>query len=118
MVSPENPSEFPADCEGLELFRILTGRWGMLVLLVLGEGPARYFELRNRIDGISEKMLAQTLRALQRNGLLSRSETRSVPPQVTYELTTLGRRFLGPLEFLQRTIGETVIEVQSARLRG
>lgn len=117
MNPPVDPPQFPVDCEGLELFRTLTGRWGMVILLVLGGGPARYFELRNRFDGISEKMLAQTLRALQYNGLVARSETISVPPQVTYELTALGRRFLEPLTTLQRTIEETVNDVRIARLQ-
>ncbi|MDG6079049.1 transcriptional regulator [Erythrobacter litoralis] len=87
----------------------------MLIVLILGEGPARYFQLRGRIEGISEKMLAETLRSLMLNGLVNRSETATVPPQVTYSLTSLGTRFHKPLSILQSVIADTIDDVRNAR---
>lgn len=110
-------AEFSADCEGREIFQTLTGRWAMLIILTLGTGPARFFELRDRIEGISEKMLAQTLRTLRRDGLLHRGASADVPPKVTYSLTDLGNRFHRPLSDLHDAIAESLIEVSQARNR-
>ncbi len=68
----------------------VTGRWGGLVLGALVDGTRRYSELRNRIDGISEKMLAQTLRDLERDGLVVRRQYPTVPPRVDYTLSAAG----------------------------
>ena len=87
----------------------------MLILLTLGTGPTRYFELRNRIEGASEKMLAQTQRSLARDGLISRHEAPTVPPQVTYALTSLGERFRAPLAELRDVIAATLSDVGEAR---
>jgi DNA-binding HxlR family transcriptional regulator len=115
-VIASSPVEvFPTACEGQEIFRLLTGRWGMVILLSLGDGPLRYFELRDRIAGISDKMLAQTLRLLARDGLVRRDVADTVPPQVTYSLTTLGERFRQPLESLRAVIAATLGEVRAER---
>jgi DNA-binding HxlR family transcriptional regulator len=69
----------------------VTGRWGSLVLAAVREaGVLRFSELRDRIDGISEKMLAQTLRDLERDGLLVRTSRPVVPPYVDYRLSEMG----------------------------
>jgi DNA-binding HxlR family transcriptional regulator len=115
MPTPFDAPVFPIDCEGREVFRHLTGRWGMLIVVVLGSGPARFYELRDRIGGISEKMLAQTLRALNRDGLVRRDATATIPPQVTYALTPLGYQFHSPLAELLQRINENLAAVQSAR---
>ena len=76
----------------------MTGRWGSLVFAALiGAGVLRFSELRDRIDGISEKMLAQTLRDLERDGLVLRTSRPVVPPYVDYRLTAMG---LGVAEHL------------------
>jgi DNA-binding HxlR family transcriptional regulator len=69
----------------------VTSKWGVLVLVALSEGPRRWSELRHGIDGISEKMLAQTLRTLEADGLLFRDARPVVPPYVEYGLTPDGR---------------------------
>ncbi|MEV7088439.1 helix-turn-helix domain-containing protein [Streptomyces sp. NPDC093085] len=75
----------------------LTSRWGLLVMVALEPRPLRFYELRTLIEGISEKMLSQTLRTLVRDGLLSREVLPSVPPSVRYALTPLGRGAAEPL---------------------
>lgn len=69
----------------------VTSRWGVLVLIVLGDGMHRFSELRRKIGGVSEKMLAQTLQALESDGFVSRRALPVVPPHVEYTLTPLGR---------------------------
>ena len=66
-------------------------KWGVLVLLALGDGTHRWGELRRAVDGISEKMLAQTLRILESDGLVNRDAHPTIPPHVEYSLTPLGR---------------------------
>jgi DNA-binding HxlR family transcriptional regulator len=77
-------------CVGRSVLNHLASRWGSLVLRQLGRGERRYSELRGAIGGISEKMLAQTLRELERDGLISRTSYPVVPPHVVYALTPLG----------------------------
>jgi len=72
-------------------------KWSMLMIQTLGHGPVRFNELRRRIGDISQKVLSSTLKALERDGLVSRTVVPSVPPQVTYELTDLGRDLLIPV---------------------
>ena len=72
-------------------------KWSMLMVRTLGHGPVRFNELRRRIGDISQKVLSSTLKALERDGLVSRTVVPSVPPQVTYDLTDLGRELLIPV---------------------
>jgi len=75
-------------------------KWSLLIVYTLGEGPQRFNELRRRVAPISQKMLSSTLKVLERDGMVSRSVTPSVPPQVEYALTDLGRELLGPVSGL------------------
>lgn len=79
-----------AACPSRDVLRRLTGRWGMLVLRVLSDGPQRFSTLRKKIGGISERMLAQTLQGLESDGMVLRRDFQTVPPHVEYELTALG----------------------------
>ena len=72
-------------------------KWSMLLIRTLGHGPLRFNELRRQVGEISQKVLSSTLKALERDGLVSRTVVPSVPPQVTYELTDLGRELLIPV---------------------
>lgn len=82
----------PANCPSRTLLEHVTSKWGALILLVLSEGqPARWSELRRRAEGVSEKMLAQTLRTLAEDGLVRRESRPVVPPYVEYSLTDRGR---------------------------
>ena len=75
-------------------------KWSVLVVSILGRGPMRFNELKRTIDGISQRMLTLTLRALERDGLVTRTVFPSVPPRVDYELTALGRSLLNPVSAL------------------
>lgn len=81
---------FARGCPSRPVLEHLTGRWGVLVLAGLSEGPARFNALRRRVDGVSEKMLAQTLQALERDGFVCREVHAVMPPRVQYSLTDLG----------------------------
>ena len=87
---------FLAGCPTRELLNTLTDKWAALVIAALGDGPRRHGELARRIAGVSQKMLTQTLRALERDGLVTRTVTASVPVRVDYALTPLGHD-LGPV---------------------
>ncbi len=79
------------DCPSRPILQHMTSRWGALVLIVLLTGTHRFSALRRRIGGISERMLAQTLQALEGDGLVARHAHDVVPPHVDYALTPLGR---------------------------
>ena len=87
---PERGNLMAAACPSRDVLRRLTGRWGMLVLHVLANGPQRVSTLRKQIGGVSERMLAQTLQGLESDGLVLRRDFQTVPPHVEYELTPLG----------------------------
>jgi DNA-binding HxlR family transcriptional regulator len=88
-------------CPGRQLFDLVTARWAALVLVDLMEGPQRWSELRRRAGGVSDKMLAQTLRDLETGGLVTRTVLTSRPPTVQYDLTDLARGATPALRHLQ-----------------
>ncbi|MEU6987825.1 helix-turn-helix domain-containing protein [Streptomyces sp. NPDC046324] len=96
---------FARACTSRETLEHVTGRWGTLTLGALHEGTFRFNELRRRVDGVSEKMLAQTLHALERDGLVHREAQPTNPPRVDYTLTPLGRevaeRLVGLIELVE-----------------
>lgn len=79
-----------ADCPSRDVLKHLTSRWGVLVLIALQSETLRFGDLRRRIGGVSERMLAQTLQWLERDGMVDRRAYRVVPPHVEYSLTPLG----------------------------
>lgn len=81
---------FPAGCPSRTVLDHITSKWGVLVLLALSEGEQRWSELRRRAEGVSEKMLAQTLKTLERDGLVLRNAQPVIPPRVDYSLTARG----------------------------
>ena len=82
---------FLANCPSRQLLDRVSDKWVALIMAALGsDGPRRYSELSRRLAGVSQKMLTQTLRSLERDGLVSRTVTPTVPVTVTYELTGLG----------------------------
>ncbi|MGW0937494.1 winged helix-turn-helix transcriptional regulator [Streptomyces sp. NPDC002666] len=88
---------FHTDCPARNVIDHVTSRWGVWVLISLRGNSLRFYELRKSIRGISEKMLAQTLRALVEDGLVWREVEPTTPPQVTYGLTEFGRDVGEPL---------------------
>jgi DNA-binding HxlR family transcriptional regulator len=91
---------FHTDCLARNVVDHVTSRWGIWVLISLRRNSLRFFELRESIQGISEKMLAQTLRSLLDDGLIWREVEPTTPPQVTYGLTEFGRDVGEPLSEL------------------
>lgn len=79
-----------SQCPSREILEHLTSKWSVLVLRCLSEGVHRFSELKQRIDGVSEKMLAQTLKTLEKDGFILRTVYPVVPPKVEYQLTILG----------------------------
>jgi DNA-binding HxlR family transcriptional regulator len=89
------------NCQAVsEVLSRVGDKWTVLVVKILGDGPMRFNELKRTIDGISQRMLTLTLRALERDGLVTRTVYPSVPPRVEYELTALGRSLLQPVSAL------------------
>lgn len=88
----EKGNVLAAACPSREILRHLTSRWGLLVLVVLRGGTHRFSELRRAIDGVSERMLTQTLQQLEQDGMLVRQSFQTVPPHVEYTLTVLGEQ--------------------------
>jgi DNA-binding HxlR family transcriptional regulator len=96
-------------CPGHDLLAALSDKWLTLVVSALADGPLRYGELSREVAGASQKMLTQTLRKLERDGLVARTVTAAVPVQVSYELTGLGHELL-PLQRAIKGWAETHIE--------
>jgi DNA-binding HxlR family transcriptional regulator len=108
---------FSRQCPSRGTLEHVTGRWGSLTLTALYETGARFNELRRRVDGVSEKMLSQTLHALERDGLVLREARPTNPPRVDYELTPLGREVAGRLLGLIQLVEGRMSEVLDARSR-
>ncbi|RSN21880.1 transcriptional regulator [Streptomyces sp. WAC 05977] len=106
-----------AACPARKLLDEVSGKWVSLVLVALGDGPQRYSDLARRIAGVSQKMLTQTLRTLERDGLLTRTVTPCVPVRVDYELTELGRSLRQLLAGIKDWAETRFDEVESARDR-
>ena len=89
------------DCRAIsELLSRVGDKWTVLVVNLMGGGPKRFSEIKREVGGISQRMLTLTLRALERDGLVTRTVTPSIPPRVDYELTDLGRSLLAPVQAL------------------
>ena len=104
-----------ANCPSREILDHVTSRWGVLVLLVLRERTHRFSELRQRIGGVSEKMLAQTLRILETDGFVNRRAYAEVPPRVEYTLTPMGGEVAAHVGALGDWILENLGRVQAER---
>lgn len=108
--------EDTAQCEHISrLLARISDKWTMLVVRVLGHGPMRFNALRREVGEISQKVLASTLRDLEKNGFVSRTVTPSTPPQVEYALTELGRDFLEPVRSLAEWMLANVARMDAAR---
>ncbi len=81
----------PANCPSRTVLDHVTSKWGVLVIIALAESPLRWGGLRRVVDGVSEKMLAQTLRTLEQDGFVNRDARPTIPPRVDYSLTDRGR---------------------------
>lgn len=108
---------YAPDCPGRDVLDHVVSRWGMLVLIALAERTYRYAELRRRIGGVSERMLALTLRTLAEDGFVLRHDFGEVPPRVEYSLTPMGRQVAAHLAVLGRWIATNTPRVLAARER-
>lgn len=88
-------------CPTRRILDLIGGRWTVLIVGALRDGALRFSDLQRRVEGISQKMLTQTLRTLERDGLVTRTATLQVPVRVDYELTPAGRSLVGPLKALE-----------------
>lgn len=101
---------FARDCDSRPVLQNVASRWGVLALVALREGPCRFSALRRRVDGVSERMLSQTLQSLERDGMVHREVLEAIPPRVEYTLTELGIQVADRLESLIVVL-ETNIDV-------
>jgi DNA-binding HxlR family transcriptional regulator len=102
-------------CGSLKVLDLVADKWTALVIYALAGGTLRYGELQRTVRGVSQKMLTQTLRALERDGLVRRTVYPVVPPRVEYDLTPLGRTLIEPLSALCHWAERHFPEVEKAR---
>ena len=100
-----------------QLLSRIGDKWSVLVVMLLGEQPRRFNELRREIGGVSQKMLSSTLRNLERDGFVSRTVHPTVPPRVDYALTDLGRELLEPVSALGQWAMANTERIDAARDR-
>lgn len=114
-VLPSN-LHVPEDCRAVsDVLDRIGDKWSVLVVVMLGDGPKRFNELRRSIATISQRMLTLTLRGLERDGLVTRSVFPTIPPRVDYELTKLGLSLLRPVGALGNWARENHAEIVDAR---
>src|SRR6516162_8754432 len=116
-VLPSN-LHVPEDCRAVsDVLDRVGDKWSVLVVVMLGDGPKRFNELRRSIASISQRMLTLTLRGLERDGLVTRTVFPTIPPRVDYRLTELGRSLLHPVAALGNWARENHARIVQARVR-
>ncbi len=106
---------FARNCTSRPVLQNVASRWGTLALVALREGPYRFSALRRRVDGVSERMLSQTLQALERDGMVHREVHETIPPRVEYTLTELGAEVADQLESLIQVVERNMPKVREAQ---
>ena len=114
-LSQLRPDVLAVECPSRQVLQHLTSRWGTLVMLVLLSGTHRFSELRRKIGGVSERMLAQTLQQLESDGFVIRRVHDVVPPHVDYELTPLGQQAAGHVVALAGWIEAVLPEIMAGK---
>src|SRR5215468_2538882 len=108
----------PEDCRAVsDVLDRVGDKWSVLVVVMLGDGPRRFNELRRSIASISQRMLTLTVRGLERDGLVTRTMFLTIPPRVDYELTKLGLSLLEPVGALGDWARENHPKIMEARLK-
>ena len=113
----QRPDPFNAQCPTRRVLERIGDKWAVLILILLEKETLRFNELRRRIDSISQKMLSQTLKSLERDGLISRRAFPTVPVTVEYALTPLGRQLAGTVQALTLWAEAHIGEVEEAQRR-
>lgn len=117
MDMPTSPGVSP-DCRRVTSVLSLVGdKWTVMIVMVLIEHPRRFNDIKRTVGGISQQMLTRTLRALDRDGMVSRTVHPTVPPQVEYALTDLGHSLAKPLRALGTWVGAHLDEIEGNRIR-
>ncbi|MDF2115658.1 helix-turn-helix domain-containing protein [Roseiarcaceae bacterium H3SJ34-1] len=111
------PNTFDANCPTRLILDRIADKWTVLALALLMGGPVRFNELRRRIDGVSQKMLSQTLKSLERDGLVSRKATPTVPVTVEYSITPLGATLAATIDGLRVWAECNINDVLAAQKR-
>ena len=106
---------FTVECPSREVLKHVTSRWGVLILVALREGTYRFSDLRRKVGGVSEKMLAQTLQSLEKDGFINRVSLPVVPPHVEYTLTPMGEEVSHKVASLADWIEENLPRVMKAQ---
>lgn len=114
---PVTPDQhLPGDCRAVGSILARVGdKWSVLVIMLLGDGPRRFNEIKRMVGGISQRMLTLTLRGLERDGLVTRTVFPTIPPRVDYELTELGRSLREPVQNLGQWAFTNLPQIQNAR---
>lgn len=111
-------THLPEDCRATsEVLSRIGDKWSVLIVVLLGDGPRRFNEIKRMVGGISQRMLSLTLRGLERDGLVTRTVTPTVPPRVDYDLTDLGRSLWSPVEAVGRWARAHQGDIAAARAR-
>ena len=104
------------DCRGVSSILARVGdKWSVLIIVLLGDGPKRFNEIKRLVGGISQRMLTLTLRGLERDGLVTRTLFPTIPPRVDYELTPLGRSLWSAVEPLGSWARDHLKDIHQAR---
>ena len=115
LAPPQGCAFSPGDCPVRDVLDRIGDKWSTVIIGLLSAGPRRFGDLRRRIPDISQRMLTQTLRNLQWDGLVARQVLPATPPGVEYSLTTLGHSFTVPLQQLIAWAGSNHQAVRAAR---
>lgn len=115
MISNTQWNVFMARCPSRTSLARIANKWTAMIVMVLAQKPCRFGEIKTSIAGISGKVLTDTLRALERDGLVSRRKFAEIPPRVEYQLTPLGETLIKPLSALQEWAESHIEEVLAAR---
>lgn len=110
-ISPLLGQVLSNECPSREILEHLTNKWSVLVLRCLSEGVHRFSELKQRIEGVSEKMLAQTLKMLEQGGFILRTVYPIVPPKVEYQLTITGSQAAEKINYLIGWVERSLPEI-------
>jgi len=109
------PDVLRSTCQSREVLDLIADKWTVLVLCALEGDRLRFTDLRRRIDGVSPKVLTHTLRAMERNGVVTRTVLATVPPHVDYELTPLGLTLQASVNCLRRWAEAHMEDVRAAQ---
>jgi DNA-binding HxlR family transcriptional regulator len=111
------PDPYQAACPTRRVLDRVGDKWAVLILILLGRGTLRFNELRRRIESISQKMLSQTLKSLERDGLVSRTVYPTVPVTVEYALTDLGRTLAETVDGIRLWAETNIAAIEAAQAR-